>query len=200
MRALDRRCVSHSCITILKLTLKSVVVFQHIMLLPLLLRRISSKTLVFEFSALNYVLPMYSASERESLLFGLAYANVQQFLPILNEVKWTQEVIKSLQDSIFNGPQVYYCTGDNEVSSISYVLVEQFNYLGLFCTQEDNIFGNEGIPSSECPYLAPDSCTGFEPQTCCERLQGSDHGVQAAPLSLFSLFSVLSMAFIMHVE
>lgn len=71
--------------------------------------------------ALNYVLPVYSASERESLLFGLAYANVQQFLPILNEVKWTQEATKSLQDSIFNGPQVYYCIGDNEVSSI-YIL------------------------------------------------------------------------------
>lgn len=31
-------------------------------------------------------------------------------------------------------------------------------------------FDYEEIPSSECPYQAPDSCSGFEPLACCDRL------------------------------
>jgi len=63
------------------------------------------------------------------------------------------------------------------------------------------IFGVEMIPKSECPYQAPDSCSGFEPQTCCERVQlaAGDHGVNTASVSLFSLIGALCTAyFILH--
>jgi len=91
--------------------------------------------MAFELSVCtHYVLLMYSESERESLLSGLATQNVTLFLPFLNEVKWTQEVTKSLQNSIFNGPQIYYCVSDVEVSFIpyDYVIVEQFKCLIFF--------------------------------------------------------------------
>ena len=29
---------------------------------------------------------------------------------------------------------------------------------------------NLGLPQFNCSYEAPDKCTAFEPQTCCERL------------------------------
>lgn len=27
------------------------------------------------------------------------------------------------------------------------------------------------IPTADCPYEAPDECTGAQPQACCERLE-----------------------------
>ena len=77
--------------------------------------------MAFEFSkCTHYVLLMYSQSERGPLLYGLATNNVTLFLPILNEVKWTQEATNSLQNSIFNGSQIFYCVSDVEVSFIPY--------------------------------------------------------------------------------
>ena len=32
------------------------------------------------------------------------------------------------------------------------------------------IIGQEKIPRSECPYEAAETCTGFQPKTCCERV------------------------------
>ena len=41
-------------------------------------------------------------------------------------------------------------------------------------SQDSVIFGKESIPRSECPYEAADTCTGFQPKTCCERVNGDN--------------------------
>lgn len=58
----------------------------------------------------------YSESDREQLLTGLATNNVEQFLPILNAVNWTPDVVASFQDSVLKPPQLYFCYSDIEVS------------------------------------------------------------------------------------
>jgi len=58
----------------------------------------------------------YSESDREQLLTGLATNNVEQFLPILNAVNWTPDVVASFQDSVLKPPQLYLCYRDIEVS------------------------------------------------------------------------------------
>ena len=36
-----------------------------------------------------------------------------------------------------------------------------------------SLFRPASLPSVQCPYQAADSCTGFQPQSCCERLSVS---------------------------
>ena len=38
------------------------------------------------------------------------------------------------------------------------------------------MYGVESFPRSECPYEAPDKCSGFQPQSCCERVQSATEG------------------------
>ena len=38
------------------------------------------------------------------------------------------------------------------------------------------MYGVESLPRSECPYEAPDKCSGFQPQSCCERVQSATEG------------------------
>ena len=40
---------------------------------------------------------------------------------------------------------------------------------------------NMGLPQSTCSYEAPDQCTGFQPQSCCERLAAA----ATAPLATY---------------
>ena len=38
------------------------------------------------------------------------------------------------------------------------------------------MYGVASFPRSECPYEAPDKCSGFQPQSCCERVQSATDG------------------------
>ena len=38
------------------------------------------------------------------------------------------------------------------------------------------MYGVESLPRSECPYEAPDKCSRFQPQSCCERVQSATEG------------------------
>ena len=51
-------------------------------------------------------------SKRETLLSGLATDNITLFLPILEEVDWTPDAIKSFRNSTLNTHHAHICYTD----------------------------------------------------------------------------------------
>jgi len=61
-------------------------------------------------------------------------------------------------------------------------------YLSL--QDPNNVFRPASFPAVQCPYQAVNSCTGFQPDSCCERLSGATHSA-----ALHSFYIILAMTF-----
>jgi len=53
-----------------------------------------------------------------------------------------------------------------------------------------NFIQPASFPAAQCPYQAANSCTDFQPQSCCERLSGATHSA-----ALHSFYIILAMTF-----
>ena len=70
--------------------------------------------------------------------------------------------------------------------------VSKFIMINCLSQQElaRSLFRPASLPSVQCPYQAADSCTGFQPQSCCERLSVSG---SMPSVTLHTLFILLAM-------
>ena len=78
-------------------------------------------------------------------------------------------------------------------------LVNKFFIMSCFYLQSkvitNSIFFDAEIRSTDCPYEAPDECTGKEPQSCCAGASGArpQAGVYWLPYTLVCAISVAAL-------
>ena len=76
----------------------------------------------------------------------------------------------------------------------------------MLFSQDSVRVGKGSIPRSECPYEAADTCTGFQPKTCCERVNGgntttpgddfTDNGIN----TMYSSFLIALWLLVFHLK
>ena len=101
-------------------------------------------------------------------------AGIEQAFSYINtNPKWEvndKEAVNDLQNFVLDAAQEQEVCSTNRVSAhLSYIILELTNVIILQNNEPETIsLKPKFVP--DCTYVAPDKCTGQQPQTCCERL------------------------------
>ena len=123
---------------------------------------------------------------------SLDYYNPVGIAETFNQINWTNATIKEFESAVNKAEHYQWCLPHNRVSIIfKFGNLLLYIFLWKAFNPRTDIFP-DSLPTVNCSYEAPDQCTNFQPQSCCERLRSVSPTSGAAEIGgIFLLIAAL---------